>query len=71
MSDLVCLEMIKLQREYGEISWSVGVEERQAKLAEISTHRTKCKTCSGEYQLAGLQQLHDEAFAGSWGLKHG
>ena len=69
MSDLVCLEMIKLKRDYDAISWSAQVRERQAKLAEISMHRKSCLTCNGNYQVAGLQQLRDKAFSGSWGIK--
>jgi len=42
-------------------------KERMKLISDITNHRHECEICSGRYQSAGLQQLHDQAYAGTWG----
>lgn len=44
-------------------------KERMATLAKMSNHKVDCPYCNGTYQVAGAQQVRDQAFVGSWGIK--
>lgn len=44
-------------------------KRRMYLLATISNHKHDCEICSGRYQIAGAQQVRDQAFAGTWGKK--
>lgn len=41
--------------------------DRMKLIADISNHKQECEFCSGRYQLPALQQLKDQAYAGTWG----
>lgn len=59
-----CSELAKLRKDY---EYLATPREREKQLKIIHGHRQVCPICNGAYQVAGLQQLHDMAYAGSWG----
>lgn len=63
------LECPVLQSLRSDLLKAATPKERVVLLAKISNHKHECDICSGRYQVAGAQQIRDQAFSGSWGLK--
>ncbi len=59
-----CSELFRLRDEYQRLQTP---QQRERQLKIIAGHRRTCIVCNGSYQTAGLKQLHDQAFAGTWG----
>jgi hypothetical protein len=60
-------ECTELQKLRSDLLKATTPKERVVLLAKISNHKQSCEICSGRYQVAGVQQLRDQAFAGTWG----
>ena len=59
-----CYELRKLREDYLVLNTP---QKRKVQLYLISQHRKTCVVCNGSYQTAGLKQLHEQAYAGTWG----
>jgi uncharacterized protein YdeI (YjbR/CyaY-like superfamily) len=59
-----CSELHKLRDDYKYLRTP---KEREIQLQIIHVHRETCVVCNGEYQTAGLKQLYEQAYAGTWG----
>ncbi len=59
-----CSELHKLRSDYNYLKTP---KEREVQLQIIHAHRQTCGLCNGTYQTAALKQLHEQAFAGTWG----
>ena len=59
-----CYILSNLRRDYQLLKTP---QERETQLKIIHQHRKTCVVCNGSYQTAGLKQLHEQAYAGTWG----
>ena len=61
---LECYEVKRWRDEYDK---AITPNERLRILTIINNHKKTCVVCNGSYQTAGLKQLHEQTYAGTWG----